>query len=118
VRKKAYANAYYRNEQGEWFYIHNNEPVPGAGDHHRDNSRKVEMAAPELLVHQMLDTDDVAAYAGIERRSVSRELSRGRLPLPQARVGKSPLWARPIIEHWHANRPGRGAHLRNRGTAA
>lgn len=113
-----YANAYYRDEEGEWFYVHNDEPVPGAGDYYRDGPRKIEMAAPELLVHQMLDTTDIAALAGIDRRSVSRELSRGRLPLPQFRFGNTPLWARPIIDHWLANRPGRGAHLRNRGTAA
>lgn len=118
MRKKVYANAYYRNEEGEWFYVFNDEPVPGAGDYYRDNPRKVELAAPELFVHQMLDTDDVAEILGVDRKTVSRMLSRGSLPLPQFRLGNSPVWARPVIEHYQETRPGRGANLRNRGKKA
>lgn len=68
----------------------------------------VGMGAPELHVRAMLTTADVATLIGVSRDTISAYRHRGDLPDPQAVVGRAPMWARPIIRHWHATRPGVG----------
>ena len=65
------------------------------------------MSAPELMADRVLDTDGVAALAGMRPRTVANYLSRGLMPLPVLRVGGSPVWTAAVIERWLSERPGR-----------
>ena len=71
------------------------------------HDESVGMDAPELAVTAVLDTTAVARLAGLSPRTVSVQLARGLIPPPVARLGGSPVWPRPLIEHWLQTRPGR-----------
>jgi hypothetical protein len=43
---------------------------------------------------------DLARALGVSRRLVERELAAGRLPAPDRRVGRLPLWQRQTIVAW------------------
>jgi predicted DNA-binding transcriptional regulator AlpA len=64
--------------------------------------------APELTATRLLAIGDVARLAGVTPATVTAYLSRGRMPAPVARLGGTPLWSRPIIRQWLADRPGQG----------
>lgn len=113
-RKYMYGKAYYWDGQS-FRYAHNDVKVPGANAYVDDNTGELHMDARELLADRMLDINGLAKYLDILPTSVPAMMTRGQLPEPQIRIGKSPLWARPIIEHWKTTRPGRGANLRGRG---
>lgn len=71
--------------------------------------RRVEtvgMDAPELSARRLLDTRQVAHMVGCSAPTISVYLSRGLMPLPVVRIGHSPAWARPQIQHWLEIRPG------------
>lgn len=70
--------------------------------------RVVGMDAPELQVGAMLTTSDVAALAGVTPQTIVAYRRRGEVPEPQAVVGRSPLWARPVVDQWLCTRPGHG----------
>jgi predicted DNA-binding transcriptional regulator AlpA len=47
-----------------------------------------------------LRLDEVAASLGVCRRAIERERAAGRFPLPDARLGKVPLWKPETIQAW------------------
>jgi predicted DNA-binding transcriptional regulator AlpA len=56
--------------------------------------------APELHPSRLITIAQVASLAGVEEASIHRYLLRGAIPQPPIRVGYSPCWPRPIIDHW------------------
>lgn len=66
------------------------------------------MWAPELHPERLLTIDDVAHLAGVDYRSIQTYIARGSVPMPPLRVGTTPAWPRPVIEHWLATRRRRG----------
>lgn len=64
--------------------------------------------APELQVDQMLDLHGIAGRCDMAYQTVRDYHARDVLPTPQAHAGGSPLWARPVIDQWRHQRPGRG----------
>ncbi len=55
-----------------------------------------------------MSSQDVADALGIKRASVHRYVTRGDLPEPDDRVGRSPVWKRETFEAWVAARRGQG----------
>ena len=53
-------------------------------------------------------TLEVAEHCGISRESVRAYVSRGILPPPDAKVGRTPTWRPQTIITAHASRRGRG----------
>jgi predicted DNA-binding transcriptional regulator AlpA len=70
------------------------------------------MWAPELSPARLLAVADVARLAGVTPATITAYLSRRRMPPPVHRFGNSPVWSRPVIDHWLATRPGQGARPR------
>lgn len=68
----------------------------------------VGMSAPELHVRSMLTITDIAEMIDVEPDTVAAYRHRGYLPEPQAKIGRTPVWSRPIIRHWLDTRPGNG----------
>lgn len=68
----------------------------------------VGMWAPELHVRAMVTVADIAEMLGVARDTVAAYRYRGYLPEPQAVVGRTPVWSRPIVRHWMESRPGNG----------
>jgi predicted DNA-binding transcriptional regulator AlpA len=66
------------------------------------------MAAPELHPLALMTVSEVARAAGVSKATIDSYRHRGSLPAPQVVRGRTPLWARPIISHWLATRPGPG----------
>jgi excisionase family DNA binding protein len=54
---------------------------------------------PDRLTYRI---GEVASMLGLSRRTIERELSAGRFPKPDVRVGKSPLWSRETLTRWIA----------------
>jgi predicted DNA-binding transcriptional regulator AlpA len=70
--------------------------------------------APELTATRLLSIGDVADLARVTPATITAYLSRGRLPAPVTRLGGTPLWSRPVIRQWLADRPGQGRRRRRR----
>jgi hypothetical protein len=68
----------------------------------------VGMSAPELQIMTMLTVADIAKLASVSKATIDSYRYRGYLPAPQAVRGRTPLWARPIIQRWLQTRPGCG----------
>lgn len=66
------------------------------------------LLAPELHPQTMLTVGDIARAADVSKATIDSYRYRGYLPNPQATSGRTPLWARPIVRHWLATRPGPG----------
>ena len=66
------------------------------------------LLAPELHPLTMLTVGDIAEAAEVSKATIDSCRYRGCLPEPQAARGRTPLWARPIVRHWLATRPGPG----------
>jgi predicted DNA-binding transcriptional regulator AlpA len=64
--------------------------------------------APELHVLAMLTLDEVAKLAGVSKATIDSYRYRGYLPEPQAVLGRTPMWTRPVVNHWIETRPGCG----------
>ncbi|MCC5950098.1 MAG: hypothetical protein JJT89_16735 [Nitriliruptoraceae bacterium] len=64
------------------------------------------LLAPELHPLTMLTVGEIADAAGVSKATIDSYRYRGFLPEPQASRGRTPLWARPIVRHWLASRPG------------
>lgn len=79
-----------------------------AGEWEGRAGRVIGLVAPELVPHRLLDIEGVARVAGVTPQTVSTYLARGRMPEPVGRLGNSPVWTRPQIQHWLAARPGQG----------
>jgi hypothetical protein len=72
-------------------------------------TRPLGIDAPELSLDRLVDTAGVAQVARTTPSTIRALVSRHLLPPPQRRVGRTPLWSLPVIEHWLATRPGQGA---------
>ena len=59
---------------------------------------------PNRLTYRIAE---VAIMLGVSRRTIERELSAGRFPRADVRVGKSPLWSRETLTRWIAGGGGR-----------
>ncbi len=66
------------------------------------------LLAPELHPLTMLTVGQIADAAEVSKATIDSYRYRGYLPEPQATRGRTPLWARPIVRHWLATRPGPG----------
>jgi hypothetical protein len=66
------------------------------------------MTAPELHPLALMTVGDIARAAGVSKATIDSYRYRGSLPRPQVVRGRTPMWARPIVNHWLANRPGAG----------
>lgn len=75
-----------------------------AGDPHR----VVGIQAPELHVRAMVTISDIAEMVGVAPDTIAAYRYRGYLPEPQAVIGRTPVWSRPVIRHWLQTRPGNG----------
>jgi hypothetical protein len=75
---------------------------PNAGD------LIVGLLAPELHPSTMMTVGDIAEVAGVTKATIDSYRYRGYLPEPQVVRGRTPLWARPIVDRWLATRPGSG----------
>lgn len=64
--------------------------------------------APELYLQAMMTVNDIAVDASVSKATIDSYRYRGYLPEPQVVCGRTPLWARPIVHHWLARRPGCG----------
>lgn len=73
----------------------------------------VGMLAPELHAEYMLDLHGLTSYLDMGYQTVRDYRGRGQLPEPQAYAGGSPLWARPVIDHWHHHWPRRRRSTKN-----
>lgn len=65
----------------------------------------VGMLAPELDPDAMMTMTDIAEAAGASKATIDSHRYRGCLPSPQASRGRTPLWARPVVERWLAEHP-------------
>lgn len=75
---------------------------------HETLGRVVGLDAPELHVRAMLTIADIADMTGVAPDTIAAYRYRGYLPEPQAVIGRTPVWSRPIIRHWLKTRPGNG----------
>lgn len=66
----------------------------------------VGMTAPELHPSLLLGIDDLARCIGVSRATIDSYRARDRVVRPQVVLGRTPLWTRPIIEHWVGGRHG------------
>lgn len=64
----------------------------------------VGMMAPELHPWALVGLADVATMTGIAEPTLRAYLARRQMPEPVTRVGRAPVWSRPIIERWLAGR--------------
>jgi hypothetical protein len=57
---------------------------------------------PVVPIHERLTwgLDDLSALTGLSRRTLERERSAGRLPPPDARIGRRVLWTRATLLTW------------------
>jgi hypothetical protein len=53
-------------------------------------------------------TNDVAAYLGVGKATVSAYRGRGQLPEPDGKIGQSWIWRPSRIITWHEQRPRKG----------
>ena len=97
-----------REDIGEVLGQRHGDRTPTPGD------LVVGMAAPELHVQLMLTVADVAEMAHVSKATIDSYRSRGSLPEPQVQRGRTPLWSRPVIQRWLANRPGAAAEAARR----
>ncbi len=70
--------------------------------------RVVGLDAPELHVRAMLTISDIAEMVGVAPDTIAAYRYRGYLPEPQAVIGRTPVWSRPVIRYWLQTRPGNG----------
>lgn len=61
---------------------------------------------------RQMTIDDVAAACGVKPATISSYASRGQMPAPDGRTGRTPWWHESTIASW--DRPGRGARTDRR----
>lgn len=66
----------------------------------------VKLAAPELTGDQLLGVAELAETAGVAASTLRAYIARGEgdVPLPQATIGRSSVWALPVAEEWAEQR--------------
>ncbi len=77
----------------------------------------VGMSAPELHPSLLLCIDDLAECLGVSRATIDSYRARDRVVRPQVVLGRTPLWTRPIVERWVADRDVVRRTARRRGAA-
>lgn len=87
---------------------HATAELAGARDGRDPSDRVVGMEAPELHVRAMVTISDIAEMVGVAPDTIAAYRYRGYLPEPQAVIGRTPVWSRPVIRHWLETRPGNG----------
>jgi|SRR5581483_4393237 len=85
--------------------------VPG-GEWERRADIPIGLWAPELAASRLLAIADVARIAGVSPATITAYLARRRMPPPVTRIGNSPVWTRPVVDHWLTTRPGQGVRPR------
>jgi predicted DNA-binding transcriptional regulator AlpA len=78
----------------------NPKPAPASDDASLDAilaDLQSKVALPARLTWRKAD---LAAAIGISERTIERELSAGRFPRPDLKVGKMPLWTPETIRRW------------------
>ena len=84
------------------------DELSGTADGAEPTDRVVGMEAPELHVRAMVTISDIAEMVGVAPDTIAAYRYRGYLPEPQAVIGRTPVWSRPVIRHWLQTRPGNG----------
>ena len=87
---------------------HDVESLAAAGDPADFADRVIGMSAPELHVRAMVTISDIAEMVDVAPDTIAAYRYRGYLPEPQAVIGRTPVWSRPVIQHWLQTRPGNG----------
>lgn len=87
---------------------HDTEDPTVAWDSPESLDRVVGLDAPELHVRAMVTISDIAEMVGVASDTIAAYRYRGYLPEPQAVIGRTPVWSRPVIRHWLETRPGNG----------
>jgi hypothetical protein len=82
---------------GEWCYL--DEMLWEAV-----RTRPLGVLAAELHPPMMLDMTTLATALMVLPTTLRSMHARGQLPIPQLILGRSPLWSRPVIAHWRAQR--------------
>ena len=67
-----------------------------------------ERAATDVPLCDRLMAAQVAALCGWQPRTVTQNVSRGRMPPPSGHFGRTPWWDRAVIVKWQEQRLGRG----------
>jgi predicted DNA-binding transcriptional regulator AlpA len=83
------------------------EIVPGTGTD-TEYGYAVEVTPIETTV-TYLSMPEIAARAGLAEQTVRQYRSRGRLPQPDAMIGRTPGWTEATADAWIATLPGQGA---------
>lgn len=85
--------------------------APARARHTRPSATRTPPPSKEELLRHIKDhlmtAQMVAELAGIEARSVSiyHTVAPFRMPQPDVRLGRTPLWWRETIEEWNDTRP-------------
>jgi predicted DNA-binding transcriptional regulator AlpA len=74
-------------------------PIEFWDEHEHD---VVGMAAPELHATSLLTVESAAEATGLTPEGLMEYVRRGTFPQPPLRVGRTPAWPVPIVEHWLA----------------
>jgi predicted DNA-binding transcriptional regulator AlpA len=70
-----------------------------------EREQKVEPPKPELTESPLesrltLRMSDLAKLLGVSRRNIERERAAGRIPPPDVKIGRVPLWKIDTITAW------------------
>lgn len=65
-------------------------------------------SAKPSLKAEWWTTSEVAAYVGVKVATISAYRSRGQMPEPDQKLGRTQLWRPKTIIQWHNSRPGSG----------
>ncbi len=81
-----------------------------------DLARSIEPASPIPFRDRLLvGWDDISAHVGVSRRLLEREVSAGRMPGPDVRIGRRACWRPATITSWldslAQQAPGRGVRV-------
>lgn len=87
---------------------HDAESLAASEDAGALADRVVGLSAPELHVRAMVTISDIAEMVDVAPDTIAAYRYRGYLPDPQAIIGRTPVWSRPVIQHWLETRPGNG----------
>ncbi len=56
----------------------------------------------------LLTSDDVADYTGLNRNTITGYKARHQMPKPDKQYGRTPLWRRSTIDAWRTRVTGSG----------
>jgi hypothetical protein len=67
-----------------------------------DRLEHIQSNTPAVSIHDKLTWgwDDIAALTGLSRRLLERQLSSGKMPPPDLRIGRRVLWRPNTIRSW------------------